>query len=231
MEASCDNIIKVTSLDKMVWERKYSHGQIYLEYPDEMIVRCVQKHIQPKTHSKVLDLGCGTGRHSELLASKGFETHSCDISKNSVAITRNRLRSKGLNGKFSLFSHSWDLPFESDFFDVVIASHSIYYNTLKNLRRTIDEIRRILKKDGILITTFIGKRDYRQKHGRLISKNTYIGKETTKDHKGLTYCVFNNITDIRELIDGKLMEVSYGYNEWYLELDRRVCHWFLIAKK
>ena len=48
-------------------------------------------------HTSVLDLGCGTGRHSRYLASKGFDVTGLDLSAESLRQTRSsEQRSKSL---------------------------------------------------------------------------------------------------------------------------------------
>ena len=47
----------------------------------------------------VLDLGCGTGRHSIFLANSGFVVTATDISEHGVTITQKRAQEKGLNIK------------------------------------------------------------------------------------------------------------------------------------
>lgn len=42
----------------------------------------------------VLDLGCGTGRHSIFLAESGFDVTAADISEHAVAITKEKVRGK-----------------------------------------------------------------------------------------------------------------------------------------
>ena len=41
-------------------------------------------HLQPPTQSRMLDLACGTGRHSIYLASKGYDVTGIDLSKRSI---------------------------------------------------------------------------------------------------------------------------------------------------
>ncbi|WP_291652757.1 methyltransferase domain-containing protein [Clostridium sp.] len=42
-------------------------------------------------YKKVLDLGCGTGRHSIYLIEEGFEVTACDIYEKTVETTKRKL--------------------------------------------------------------------------------------------------------------------------------------------
>ena len=48
--------------------------------------------LRPREGSRVLDLGCGAGRHSKYLASKGFDTTGIDLSEGSIAEARRTQR-------------------------------------------------------------------------------------------------------------------------------------------
>ena len=56
---------------------------------DELI-----NELEPAADSRMLDLGCGSGRHSKYLASKGFDVTGIDLAASSVrqAKTREKLR-------------------------------------------------------------------------------------------------------------------------------------------
>src|ERR1700752_4887372 len=44
----------------------------------------LMEELCPPPHSKILDLGCGNGRHSKHLASKGFSVTGIDLSSSSI---------------------------------------------------------------------------------------------------------------------------------------------------
>lgn len=213
------------------WNKKYREKRFFLKWPDEMIVRFIAKYMNvSRKTSKVLDLGCGSGRHSELLANSGCQVFGCDVSKTSIEITKKRLKLVGLKGDF-VDASSWDLPYESNFFNFVIAWHSIYYNSFENMKKTISEINRVLVNRGIFIATFIASGDFRQCHGKLISKNTYVGKKDAYDHTGLTVCISDLKTIKKLLSKNSFTIISQGYHEMYFDPVQRTCHWIIIAKK
>ena len=216
--------------DRNRWNEKYKTKKLFLKWPDEMVVRFVSKYMNNTIGTCVLDLGCGSGRHSELLANNGYQVYGCDISKNSINITKKRLKSLGLKGDF-IDAYSWNLPYNSNFFNFAIAWHSIYYNSFENIKKTIAEINRVLKNQGLLLASFISTSDFRRRNSKLVSKNTYLGNKYAYDHTSLTYCVpsLQNLKNIFSKNSFKI--ISTGYHEMYFNPSQRTCHWVVIAKK
>jgi ubiquinone/menaquinone biosynthesis C-methylase UbiE len=99
-------------------------------------------------NSKILELGCGTGRLLKILNDNGFtKLYGIDISSKMVEICR-----KSLPDSIVLLQHDFRirLPFESNFFDLIL----FVGNTLANVDRldlVFKEVHRILKIDGNII--------------------------------------------------------------------------------
>lgn len=100
----------------------------------------------------VLDLGCGTGRHTQPLLRLGFPVHGCDPSPDAVDVTRRRLREtidadEAENCVRVKTLDTLDYPDAS--FDWVVAYHvEAYARTDEDLHRLLAETRRMLKPGG-----------------------------------------------------------------------------------
>ncbi|MFX1482572.1 MAG: class I SAM-dependent methyltransferase [Promethearchaeota archaeon] len=103
---------------------------------------------------RVLDLGCGTGRHVIHLTSLGYDVYGFDASPKALSMTQDWLKKKNLTA--NLVQHLMELPFpyEDDFFDAVISIQVIHHNLLKDIKKTVDEIERVLRPRGLLFVTF-----------------------------------------------------------------------------
>ena len=68
--------------DSPHYHRLYAHRGVAeaAGFIDALIER-----LRPRTESRVLDLGCGTGRHARRLASEGFDVTGIDLSATSIA--------------------------------------------------------------------------------------------------------------------------------------------------
>ena len=100
--------------------------------------------------NRVLELGCGTGKHARLLCNKGFKMTGVDLSKDMLDIAREQsgsdisyvcgdLRNLSLN--------------DTDKFDVVIAMFDVvsYLPTNKDIEKMLANISQYLRKGGVLI--------------------------------------------------------------------------------
>jgi SAM-dependent methyltransferase len=71
--------------------------------------------LRPSEGSRVLDLGCGAGRHSRHLASKGFDTTGIDLSASSIAEARKtqlpRLRFRRQDMRLAFGRRTFDYVF------------------------------------------------------------------------------------------------------------------------
>ena len=94
---------------------------------------------------KVLEIGCGMGLHSELLARAGAELHAIDLSPTSVMATRRRFELKGLKGNINQ-ADAECIPFADATFDFVWSWGVIHHSA--RTARIVREIRRVLKPDG-----------------------------------------------------------------------------------
>ena len=124
------------------------------DYADEVdyIIKLIKENSnEAKT---LLDMGCGTGKHAELLCNKGYIVHGIDLSEDMLKIAKNR--SKNKEDKL-LFSHSkiQELDLNKKF-DVVTSLFHVmsYQNSNNELIKAFEVAKNHLKNDGIFIFDF-----------------------------------------------------------------------------
>ena len=110
----------------------------------DFLIKQVKKY--KKQNSKILNIGIGLGIIEEKLSQLLFDVFSLDPSEIAVA----GLIKKGIKAKTGLIENQ---PFESNFFDLVLISEVIEHIPKVNLNKSVSEIYRVLKKDGILLVT------------------------------------------------------------------------------
>ena len=134
------------------WDRIFTErGRVFIDpHPD---TDRVVKLIGDADGSRILDLGCGTGRHIVYLARLGFDVYGFDASPKALSMTQEWLNDEDLEA--TLFEHQMEdpFPYENNFFDTVISIQVIHHNLMKNIRKTINEIERVLRPGGILFVT------------------------------------------------------------------------------
>lgn len=99
---------------------------------------------------KALDLGCGGGRHSELLASRGYNLVAADRNDSMISYTQRRLGRLGLDASYLQLSIE-NLALKAESMDVVIATGVLHQaKSIENYEMAISEVSRVMKKGGLL---------------------------------------------------------------------------------
>ena len=132
-----------------------------------------------------LDLGCGIGQYSKWFMEHGYEVISSDISK--IALEK----VKEFNNNIVNVDMREKLPFEDNKFDLVFANLSIHYFSDSDTKSLMNEIKRILKKDGLFIGSVNGIQDLEKIKSTVreidyhyyCSKNKYIRLFDVEDVK------------------------------------------------
>jgi SAM-dependent methyltransferase len=139
------------------WESLFNKkGKVFHEPQEDM--NNVIKYMKKEGVKRVLDLGCGSGRHVVQLSKEGFEVIGTDVSKHGLEITRKWLNEKKLNAKLIEASCYEKFPFKDDYFDAVISVQVIHHNYHKQIKYAISEIERVLKPEGIVFITVSASR-------------------------------------------------------------------------
>lgn len=106
------------------------------------------------TGKRVLDLACGTGYGSALLAQAGAEVTGIDISPEAIRKAKSRY---GANINF-IIADCYDLPFANGSFDVVVANEMIEH--VEDHDGLIKEAVRVLTDDGLFLVSTPNKPIY-----------------------------------------------------------------------
>ena len=141
--------------------------------PDRDVVNMVARWKADATMRRVLDLGCGPGRHVHLLASEGFETYGLDHSPAALEACARWLEADGLPARLRC-GEMCDLPFADEYFDAVIAFNSIYHGTGEQVRGTVEQIRRKLRPGGACYVTLAARDNRRYGRGQEVAPDTFL---------------------------------------------------------
>lgn len=98
-------------------------------------------------NSRVLELGCGTGEHSQTASSVSMGYIGVDISSNSLCVLKNSIQNS-LNKINLVCGDIEKLPFSDSAFDIVLSAGSLSYG---NNNLVMTEIHRVLKDGGYFI--------------------------------------------------------------------------------
>lgn len=99
------------------------------------------------TGKRVLEVGCGDGATSYLLAQRGNSVVSIDVSTIALERARARPGQEGLSLRYE-YGDARDLRYEASSFDYVVSEHLVEHLTPADLSRHLAEVHRVLKPDG-----------------------------------------------------------------------------------
>lgn len=102
---------------------------------------------------RILDLGCGTGRHLVYFSQAGFEISGIDSSETALDLARKWLKEEGFDADVHLGRMEDPLPYSDDFFDAIISIQVIHHNMIDDIVATIREIERVLTIGGYIFVT------------------------------------------------------------------------------
>jgi ubiquinone/menaquinone biosynthesis C-methylase UbiE len=141
--------------------KKITHGQVWKNKPSESTV-FVSDYLESVQHvlkkekniKKVLDIACGNGLGVTVpLLKQGYEVYAFDHFKS--AINALKMNAKG----FKVHAKKADMykrfPYPDNSFDAAFCFQAIYHGHINQIRTTLSEIRRVVKKGGYFFVNFL----------------------------------------------------------------------------
>jgi tellurite methyltransferase len=129
----------------------------YWRTPEPSVLAWAES-LQSAGGRRVLDLGCGIGRHAVALARLGFSVTATDVSLSGVKTCAAWLARQDLRA--TLACHEMGaLPFPNCTFDGLVAYNVIYHATLAGMQSVLADVRRVLRPGGRLYATIIARED------------------------------------------------------------------------
>ena len=177
----------------------------------------ILKKINIERNSKVLDLACGTGRHSVYLSKKGFDVVGIDKSKKNILTAK-----ENENKNLIFFQQEMTKDIKMQFNAIFNFFTSFGYVDHKYNYDTIENISKNLKKGGLFIIDFLNQKivrknivEYEEKNIENINfkihryiENNYIFKEISFEHNETKY----NFKEKVMLLDIKDFENYFNKN-------------------
>jgi cyclopropane fatty-acyl-phospholipid synthase-like methyltransferase len=200
------------------WQKIFKKGGINVKEPHKDMSKIV-KILKKEKAKKILDLGCGSGRHVIYLASKGFDVYGTDSASEGINLCRKWLKQLNLKANLKVSSFFEKFPFKDNFFDAIVSIWAIHHGKEKQIKYCIEEIERTLRPKGLILivvtSTF---------KGRPVEEKKKIEEHTWMITKGLEKGVPHHIFS-------KQMVKSYFKNFEILGLHKdKYEHWCLLGK-
>ena len=191
------------------WEKIYAaEGPVFLE-PFPRFPEVVQAFNDHRCR-KIIDLGCGSGRHTAALAAAGFHTTGLDISPTGLKLTQQLLaKHPGITGPINTAPQPptpspqppapslvqsdllHPLPFRDASFHGLLSTQVIHHALKAQVLSIIDEIHRILVPGGLAIVSVAGRIHDDDEYDE-IEPNTFL--PLTGSEAGLPHHIFDEET-------------------------------------
>ncbi len=113
----------------------------------KIVINCVAEFFD-STPIAALDVGCGDGALTASIRKLGHRVYGVDTNNEGIRLAKEKFIENNLIGNFYVIE-GYDYPFENNFFEVVVCADVIEH--VQEPRRMLEEIHRVLKREGILI--------------------------------------------------------------------------------
>ena len=162
------------------WFNSPFYHKLYFERDEKEadgFIRRLAEHLQLKAGTRLLDIACGKGRYSKLLAQSGFDVTGIDISQMSIEYAR-----QFENDHLHFFIHDMRLPFWANYFDYAFNFFTSfgYFTTRREHDAAIRTIACSLKPGGTFVIDYLNVH-YAEDH--LVATETKQLNGTTYDIK------------------------------------------------
>lgn len=197
-----------------VWDGYYKTHPQRLIYPDENLVRILEK--QDLTQCKrALDFGCGSARHLIYLKQKHItELYGMDISLE--VIKKNQALYENI--QFLHYEVLMPLPFPENFFDIIICWGVLHYNKKTVREFLLEEFYRTLKPGGLFTGTYRAKNDthFKDSEVHMAEIDYFEEKEILLELKNKHY---------------KQIQLGYCERTPLGNLQKKIAHYFFLCTK
>ncbi len=156
------------------WGDAYRRGDNFLFYPNEEVLRFFARKVAKRIgigevryhegfgpQTRVLDFGCGLGRHVKLSRELGLDACGIDLSAHAISVGRQWLSGCGYDRVEELLvqGEGAGLPFADGAFDVAI-SHGVLDSMPFDVAKScVAELRRVLKPGSFFYLDLISNDD------------------------------------------------------------------------
>ena len=168
-----------------MWERRYSQLRRLPEWLKKPVPFVVEALDVFKSHKfrDVLDLGCGVGRHCVYLSENGFDVVGLDVSGSALSTAKEWIQEKRLTNVNFILGSMTDIPLGDCSFDVVISVSVVHHAMKEQIMKAVDEIHRVLRRNGLLLTNLVSVEDYRYGKGEEVEADTFRVLEDFEDSR------------------------------------------------
>jgi len=169
----------------MSWERYYSKLRLLpkrYKRPVPLVAEILPTLKSCRVRN-VLDLGCGAGRHCVFMAKNGFDILGLDASESALRIASQWVLEERLANVALVQGSMTEIPSRDRLFDAVISISVMHHALKRDISRSMAEIHRILKRDGVFFANLVSIHDPRYGTGQKVEENTFRFPEAFEENR------------------------------------------------
>lgn len=193
------------------WEESYQNRDNFLFYPHEEVIRFVAKYVRKQTGlrefashpgildpARLLDLGCGIGRHVVYGHRMGLEAYGVDLSHVAIETARTWAQEEGIDRVEERLVQGdvRRLPWQDDFFSYGVSHGVLDSMHFETAKEAMQELSRVMRPGGLFYLDLVSGDD--SAHAR-----EYAGEEVVESaHEKGTIQSYYNFTKLSALLEG-----------------------------
>lgn len=176
----------MSKIQRKEWKNFHSNREKldrFPKYPATIMIKTLfgnylKKKIFISKKTRVIDVGCGFGNNLIPFLDIGCKTYGLEIDDRICKVTEDIINKKYNKNSITLkVGHNRKIPFNSNFFDLMITNTLHYEENFKDINIALREFQRVLKPNGVLyLETVANKHDF-FKISKKIKKNIYINQD------------------------------------------------------
>jgi len=170
---------------------------------------------------RILDLGCGNGRHLVYYGKKGYQIFGSDLSGWGLLAARQWTNKEKISTPLTMADMQY-IPFADNSFDAIISFRVIQHNLFADILATFKEIERVLRKDGLLVMDLLrhDPNSERLKDSDILEPHTHAPRSGTE--KGMPHHTFTK-TEIFQILN--------SWNIKFFDASTEKRHSIIIAQR
>lgn len=221
-------LTELEQVSRQSWHRNLD--EFRLIWPDTEVVRFLGHATRRGRREgvRVLDLGCGGGRHLGCLAREGFDGVGVDYNAVGLAQARELVLAEGGVPRLAMADVA-DPPFADETFDLVLAWGVLFHTTPDRAIAMLRQIRRMLGAGGRVLANWRSDEDDMRSRGRHVEGRTYLmGDKAESGLEGTIY-TFSAREDLENVYAqaGLRIDNIERRDLWINNLSMR-CSWWIV---
>ena len=210
------------------WMKEVTRAQ--LEYPDENVVRFIASRRRIKDNARLLDFGCGAGRHSVAATKMGYRVTAMDCNSECIDMTFKRIKDNFGIEIPTMKNEYADVPSADKSFDYIVSWGTIFCNKKSACIEIMEEFNRVLDDGGEVFADWRTQDDYLYGCGQEIEKD-FFHLDESSGRPGFLY-YFPSLETIKDIYSEGGFEVTNVEKYEFTQLNMtRLNSWYHVTAK